>query len=98
MVVADKASRYAMEAVVVMPTAIPDPPKTGGVEAMRTSKGNPPQNAGIVARKPTRTSSAGRSVPIRRKPNPDLDRPTKEIGSGRTMPKDPKKSKKGQPS
>ena len=50
MAVADEVSRCAMEAAdrtkeegtEVMPTAIPDPLETGGVEAMRTDKGNPP--------------------------------------------------------
>ena len=45
--VEDEASRCAMEAsdeikeggTEVMPTATPDPPETGGVEAMRTGKG-----------------------------------------------------------
>ena len=48
MVVADEASRCAMEAadgskeegIVVMPIVIPDPPETGGVKAMRIGKGN----------------------------------------------------------
>ena len=51
MVVADEENWCAMEAadgskeegIVVMPTAIPDPPKTGGVDsATRTGKGKPP--------------------------------------------------------
>ena len=106
-IVADEASRCAMEAgngskeegIVVMATAIPDPPEAGGVEAEpKTGKGNQLQNAGIVARKATRRASAGRSAPIRRKPNPDPREPNKEIDSGRTTPKVPKKSERGQPS
>ena len=69
-VVVDEASQCAMEAAdgikeegtEMMPTAIPDPQETGGVEATRTGKGNPSRNAGIVARKATRRASAGRSV------------------------------------
>ena len=105
---ADEASRCAMEAATrsrkkgtkVMLTAIPDPSKTGGVEAMKTGKGNPPRNAGTMARKATKRASIGRSVPIQRKPDPDPvpDKPTKEISSDHTTPKDPKKSEKGQPS
>ena len=106
MVVADEASWCAMEVadeikeegIVVMPTTIPDPPKTGGVEAIRTGKGNPPRNAGIVTRKATRRASAGRSAPIRRKPDLDPDKPKKGTGSDRTMPMDSKKSERGQPS
>ena len=106
-VVADKAIRCALEAadrnkeegIMVMSTTISNPQEVGGVEAAtRTDKGNPPWNAGIVARKATRTASAGRSALIRRKPDPDLDKPTKEIGSNRTTRKDPKKSERGQPS
>ena len=49
MSVEDEASRREMEVAdeikeggtEVMPTATPDPPETGGVEAMRTGKGNP---------------------------------------------------------
>ena len=81
-----------------MPTTIPDPPETGGVEATRTGKGNPPRNAGTLVRKATRRASVGRSASIRRKSDPDLDKPKKEIGSDRTTPKDPKKSERGQPS
>ena len=106
MVVADEASRCAMEAATrsrkkgtkVMLTAIPDPSKTGGVEAMKTGKGNPPRNAGTVARKAITRVSVGRSAPIRRKPDPDPVKPTKEIGNDRTTPKDPKKSERGHPS
>ena len=65
----DEASGHAMEAAdvireegtEVMPTATPDPPETGGVEAMRTDKGRPSRSAGIVARKATRRASAGRT-------------------------------------
>ena len=104
MFVADEASRCAMEAAdgtkeegtEVMPTAIPDPPDTGGVEATRNNKGNPSRNAGTVARKATRRASAGRSAPIQREPDPDI--PTKEIGRDRTTPKDPEKTERGQPS
>ena len=60
--VADEESRCAMEAAdgikeegtKVMPTTIPNPPETGGVEATRTDKGNSSRNAGNVARKATR--------------------------------------------
>ena len=106
--VEDEASWCAMEAAdeikvegtETMPTAIPDPPKIGGVEAMRFGKGKPLRNVGIVARKATGIASAGRSVPIRREPGPDpvSDIPTKGIGSARTTPKDPKKLEKGLPS
>ena len=106
--VADEASRRTMEAadgikeegIVVMLTTIPDPPKTGGVEAMRTGKGNTPQNVGTVARKATGRASAGKSVLIRIEPGPDpvLDIPTKGTGSDRTTPKDPEKLEKGLPS
>ena len=107
--VEDEASRCAMEAAdgikeegtEVMPTAIPDPPETGGVEATRTGKGNPPRNVGIVARKATRRASARKSALIRREPGPNQvpDRPTKEINyNDRTTPKAPKKPKKGQSS
>ena len=58
----------------MMPTAITDRPEIGGVEAMRTGKGNPPWNVGIVARKATGIASAGRSMPIRKEPGPDLVR------------------------
>ena len=84
MVVADEASRCAMEAadgskeegIVVMPTTILNPWEAGGVEAAtRTGKGNQPRNVCIVARKATRRASVGRSVLIRRKPDPDLDKP-----------------------
>ena len=63
----------------VMPTATPDPPKTGGVEAMRTGKGNLSRSAGTVARKATGEASAGRSALIRREPVPEmvLDIPTR---------------------
>ena len=106
--VEDEASRGAMEAAdvireegtEVMPTATPDPPETGGVEAMRTKTGRPSRSAGTVARKATEKASAGRNAPIRREPDlgtvPDV--PTKEIGSDRTTPTDSEKSKKGQPS
>ena len=104
MVVANEASRCAMEAAdgtkeegtEVMPTAIPDPPETGGVEAMKTGKGNPSRNAGTLARKATRRASAGKNALIRIEPV--LDIPTREIGSDRTTPKDLKKSERGQPS
>ena len=91
--VADEASRCAMEATEVIPTAILDPPETGGVEAMKTGKGNPSRNAGTVARKVIGTASVGRSSLIRREPglDPVPDIPTKEIGNDRTTPKDPEK-------
>ena len=105
--VEDEAIRHAIEAAdvimeggtEVMPTATPDPPETGGVEAMKTGKGNPPQSAGIVARKAIEKASAGKSAPIRREPAPETvpGVPTREIGSDRTMPKDPEKPEKGLP-
>ena len=60
MSVEDEASQCTMEAAdeinvdgtETMPTAIPDPPETGGVEVMRIRKGNPPRNAGIVGNGP----------------------------------------------
>ena len=107
MVVADEASRRGMEAVdvskeggiVVMLIMILDPSEAAGVEAApRTSRRNLPRNAGIVGRKATRRASVGRSAPIRRNPDADPNEPNKEIGSGCTTPKDPKKSERGQPS
>ena len=108
MVVAYEMSWCAMEATDgtkeegtdVMPIAFLEPLQTGGVEAMRTGKGNPPRNADIVARKATRRASVGRSVPIQKEPgaNPVPDILTKEIDSVHTMPKDPEKPEKGQPS
>ena len=104
--VEDEASRCATEAAdeikvegtETMTTTIPDPPETGGVEVTKTDKGNPPRNAGSVARNATRRASVGRSAPIRRNPDADPNEPNKEIGSGCTTPKDPKKSERGQPS
>ena len=85
---ADEASRCAMEVAEgikeegteVMLTTIPDPPETGGVEAMRTGKGKLPRNAGTVARKATGRASAGKSALIRREPVLHLapEMPTKE--------------------
>ena len=87
------------EGIAVMPKTILDPPEARGVEAEpKTGKGNLPWNVGIVARNATRRASAGISVPIRRKPDPDSGQPNKEIGSGRTMSKDPKQSERGQSS
>ena len=102
--VGGEASWCAMEAadeikeggIEVMPTAILDPPETGGVETMRTGKGNPTRNAGTMSTKATGRASVGRSTPIRRKPVPDI--PTKETGNDRTTPKDPEKPEKGLPS
>ena len=97
--VEDEASRHAMEAVdvireegtEVMPTATPDPPETGGIEAMRTDKEKPSRSDGTMARKATEKASAGRSAPIRKEPDPETvpDAPTREIGSDRTTPKTP---------
>ena len=84
------------EGTEVMSITILDPPETGGVEAMKTGKGNPMWNVGTMARKAPRRASYGRSVPIRR--GPVLDRPTREISSDRTTPKDPEKPEKGLPS
>ena len=105
MVVADEASRCAMEAAdgikeegtEVMSAAIPNPPETRGVEA---GKGKPSQSDGTVARKATGKASVERSAPIRRELGPKTvpDIPTREIGSDRTTPKDPEKPEKGQPS
>ena len=82
-----------------MPTTILNPLEAGGVEAApRTCKTNPSRNAGIVARKATRRASAGRSASVWRKPDPDPNKPKKEIGNGCTTPKDPKKLEKVQPS
>ena len=106
--VEDEASRCAMEAAdeikeggtEVMPTATPDPPETGGVEAMRAGKGKPSRSAGTVGRKATGKASVGRSAPIRREPVPETvsNISTREIGSDRTTPKDPGKTEKGLPS
>ena len=85
----DAADRIKEEGPEVMPTAIPNPSETGGVEAMKTGKRNPPRNVGTVARKATGRASAGKNALIRREPVPDI--PTKEIGSVRTMLKDPEK-------
>ena len=103
--VEDEASRRAMEVdegikekgTEVMPTATPDPPETGGVEAMRTGKVKPSRSAGTVARKATGKASAGRSAPIQREPGPETvpDIPTREIGSARTTPKTPGEPIKG---
>ena len=101
----DEANRYAMEAAdvireegtEVMPTATPDPPETGGFEAMRTDRERPSRSAGTVARKATEKASAGRSAPIRREPGPETvpDVPTREIGSDRTTPKTPGEPEEG---
>ena len=103
--VEDEASRCAMEAAdeikeggtEVMPTTTPDPPETGGVEAMRTGKVKPSRSASTVARKATGKASARRSAPIRREPVLEIatDMPKREIGSARTTPKDPEDPKKG---
>ena len=100
-----EASRCAMEAAdeikvegtEMMPTAIPYPPETWGVETMRTGKGIPPRNVGTVARKAIGRANDGKNAPIRREPDRDPvpDIPTKEIGSDRTTPKDPEKPEKG---
>ena len=42
------------------------------------------RNTDIMARKATRRESAGRNEPIQK--NPDLARPSKGSGKGRTMP------------
>ena len=88
--VEDEASRCTMEAAnenkeggtEVTPTATPDPPETGGVEAMRTGKVKPSRSAGTVARKATGKVSVGRCAPIRRESGPETapDIPTREIG------------------
>jgi hypothetical protein len=55
------------EGIRRMPTAIPDPPEVGEVEASL------PWIAGIVARKATGRASAGRSAPSREEPRLDPD-------------------------
>ena len=82
------------EGTKVMPTTIPDPLETGGVEATRTNKGNPPRNASSVARKATERASVGRNAPIWTEPDTDpvSDKATREIGSDRTTSKDPEGS------
>ena len=93
---ADKSRREGKE---VVPTAVLDPPQAGGVmDESEIGKQRPKRNSGIVARRSTRRVSAGRSASIRRKPDPDPVKPTREIGADRTTPKDPKKSEKGQAS
>ena len=100
-----EASRCAMEAadeikeggIEMTSTTTPDPPKIGGVEAMRTGKGKPSRSASTVPRKATEKASAGKSAPIRREsiPEMDPDMPIREIASARTTPKDPGKPEKG---
>ena len=89
-----EASRHAMEAADVikgggtelMPTTTPDPPETGGVEAMRTDKVKPSRSAGTVARKATEKASAGKSAPIRREPHPEtVLLCTHNVGEGRSL-------------
>ena len=104
----DEASRCAMEATdqikeggtEVMQTEIPNPPETGGVEAMRTGKGKPSRSVCTMARKAIGRASAGRSALIQIEPGPDpvLDIPTKGTGSDRSTLKGPKKPEKGRPS
>jgi hypothetical protein len=82
----DVANWCAMEAIDrdgtrELPTAIPDPPEAGGVEA------SPLWIAGIVARKATGRASAGRSAPSREEQRPGPDEPTEGIGSDRTTQK-----------
>ena len=60
----------------------------------KIGKQRPKRNVGLLARKATRRESARKIVPIWRKPDLDLDGPNKEIGSGRTTPKDRKDLKK----
>ena len=103
--VEDEASRCVVEAAdeikeggtEMKPTATPDPPETGGVEAMRTDKGRPSRSVGTVGKKATEKASAGRSAPIRREPDPETvpDMPTRETGSARTTPKIPGEPKMG---
>ena len=95
--VEDEVNRCAMQATDKegtneMPTAIPDPPEAGGVEARQ------PRIAGTVARKATGRASAERSAPIRKEPDPDPNELTEETGSARTTPKDPEKPERPQPS
>ena len=106
--VEDEAIRCAMEAAdeikeggtEVMPTATPDPPETGGVEAMKTGKGKPSRSASTVAGKATGKATVGGSAPIRREQGPETvpDIPIREIGSDRTTSKDPEEPEKGLPS
>ena len=102
MVVAHKRKKECIEEVLTVVPAVPDPPQARGVKAApETGKQRLTWNASIVARRATRRVSDVKSTPIRRKPDPDPGGPNKEIGSGRTTPKDRKDLKKlerGQPS
>ena len=103
--VEDEASGHAMEAAdmirgegtEVMLTATPHPPETGGVEAMRTDRERPSRSVGTMARKSIEKTSAGKSVPTRREPDPEMvpSIPTREIGSVCTTPKTPGEPEKG---
>ena len=95
MVVVDEVGWHAMEAADKsrnddtenMPTAVPDPPGAGGVNAVpETGKTNPLRNAGTVAKRATGKASAGESVPIRT--NPDPARPVRMAGKARTTQTD----------
>ena len=91
---ADKSRKEGIEEV---PTIVLNPPQAGGVMAApEIGKQRLMRNAGIVERGPTRRASAGRSAPIQRKPDPDPGEPNKEIGNGRTTPKDCKYLKKSE--
>ena len=95
-IAADKSKKEGIEEVS---TIVPDPPHARGVMAEpEISKQRLKRNAGIVARRATMKASAGRIVLIQRKPDPDSEGPNKEIDNGRTTPKDPNKSERGQPS
>ena len=96
------ASKNRKEGIEEVQTTVPDPPLAGGVNvAAKISKQSLTCNADIVARGAIRRASAGKSVPIRRKPDLDPGGLNKEIGSGGTTPKDQKdleKLERGQPS
>ena len=83
----EAADEIKVQGTETMPSATPNPPETGGVEAMRTDKIKPSRSAGTVAIKATGRASAGRTTPIRGETVPDM--PTRETGSARTTPKDP---------
>ena len=70
----EAANEIKVEGTEMMLTAIPNFSETGGVKAMRTDKGNELRSVSIVARKATGIASAGRSMPIRKEPGPDLVR------------------------
>ena len=93
--VVEEVGRHAMEAANKsrndgtenMPTAIPDPPGVGGVNAVpETGKTNPLRNAGTVAKRATEKASAGESASIWT--NPDPARPVRMAVKAHTMQTD----------